>query len=203
MSHRDTIDEDFLTCEVLEKEANMIVVFLGPPGSGKGTQAVLLAEKRGLQHLSTGDLLREALKSGSLLGKKAASYMNEGELVPDALVSGLVGERIVENSGDYLLDGYPRNVSQAKDLEKIVAQAGQDLAAVILLDVPAVELVHRLAGRGRTDDTPATVRQRLNVYLAETAPLIDFYEAKGILFRVDGVGPIEDIHMRVMDIYED
>lgn len=203
MSHRDTIDEDFLTYEVLEKEANMIVVFLGPPGSGKGTQAVLLAEKRSLQHLSTGDLLREALKSGSLLGKKAARYMNEGELVPDALVSGLVGERIVENSGGFLLDGYPRNVSQAKDLEKIAAHAGQDLAAVILLDVPPVELVHRLAGRGRTDDTPATVHQRLNVYLAETAPLIDFYEAKGILFRVDGVGSIEEIHRRVMDIYED
>jgi adenylate kinase len=192
-----------MIADVLKKEANMVVVFLGPPGSGKGTQAVLLAEKRGLQHLSTGDLLREALKSGTPLGKKAARYMNEGELVPDDLVSGLVGERIVENSGDFLLDGYPRNASQAEDLQRIVAKAGQDLAAVLLLDVPDLELIQRLFGRGRTDDAPDTVRQRLSVYQAETAPLIDFYEAKGILFRIDGVGPIEDIHERVMNVVED
>ena len=199
--YRDTIDEDGVTYEVLKKEAIMVVVFLGPPGSGKGTQAVLLAEKQGLRHLSTGDLLREAMKSGSLLGKKAARYVNEGELVPDDLVSGLVGERIVENAGDFLLDGYPRNRSQAEDLDGIVTDADQEITVSILLDVPDDELIHRLAERGRTDDTPTTVRQRLNVYQAETMPLINFYEAKGILVHVDGVGSIEDVHARVMSAF--
>ena len=179
----------------------MVVVFLGPPGSGKGTQAVLLAQKRGLLHLSTGDLLRDALRSGTPLGKNAASYMNKGELVPDDLVSGLIDERIVDGSRDFLLDGYPRNISQAKDLDEIVAQAGQDLSAVIHLDVPVSELTRRLSGRGRSDDTAATVRERLKVYQTETAPLIRLYEGKGILFRVDGVGRIEDVHERVMTTF--
>jgi adenylate kinase len=197
----DTIDGDVAACEFLKKEAIMVVVFLGPPGSGKGTQAVRLARKQDLQHLSTGDLLREAMKNGATLGKQAAHYVNEGKLVPDELVSGLVEERIMKNSRDFLLDGYPRNLSQAKDLERIVENTGQDLAAVILLDVPPAELINRLAGRGRTDDTPETVRQRLAVYEAETSPLIDFYETEGNLVRVDGVGSIEEIHTRVLNAF--
>jgi adenylate kinase len=196
-----TIDEDTRPHDLIKKEAIMVIVFLGPPGSGKGTQAVLLAHGRECLHISTGDLLRDAMKSGTHLGKEAAHYIDQGELVPDDLVSGLVAERITHNSGIVLLDGYPRNISQANDLDGIVQRASQDLAAVLLFEVPVEELVNRLAGRGRTDDTPETVLQRFAVYQAETSPLIEFYGKRGILFHVAGVGSVEEIHTRVMSVF--
>ena len=176
----------------------MIIVFLGPPGSGKGTQAALLATRRSMVHLSTGELLRSARTSGTPLGQEAAAYLDAGQLVPDDLVAGLVTERIDSERGDYLLDGFPRNLSQAERLDALTADTGQVIAAVVLIDVPERELVRRLTGRGRADDDRETIRNRLRVYANETAPLIAHYASRGLLRTVDGQGGVEEIHTRVI-----
>lgn len=174
----------------------MIIVFLGAPGSGKGTQASRLAARRHMVHLSTGDLLREARARGTPLGRLAAEHLDAGRLVPDDLVAGLVAERLNEGD-DFLLDGFPRNISQAARLDDLIREAGQTLAAVVFFEVPEGELVRRLVKRARSDDTPDTIRRRLHVYAEETAPLIAHYEDRGVLRRVAGVGDIEEIAARV------
>jgi len=166
------------------------VVMLGPPGSGKGTQAKPLAAERQLAYVSTGELLRQA-------GGEARTYMDRGELVPDALVVGLVGEAI--GHAGYVLDGFPRTVAQAETLDAELERAGRDLPRAILLDVPDDEVVQRLAGRGRADDDPDTVRNRLRVYHEQTEPVIAYYEARERLRRVDGCGPAEDVAGRLRD----
>ncbi len=176
----------------------MIVVFLGPPGSGKGTQAALLASRWGMVHLSTGDLLRAACASDTPLGRQVASYLDEGRLVPDEVVTGLVAEKVGPGDASYLLDGFPRTIAQADDLGRLCQETGQVLAAVVLFEVPEDELVRRLVGRGRSDDDPETIRRRLRVYEEETSPLIAYYERRGLLRRVEGVGGIEEIHERVV-----
>lgn len=177
----------------------MIVVFLGPPGSGKGTQAQLLAVRLNMVHLSTGDLLRAARAAGTPLGRQVAQYLDAGKLVPDEVVTGLVAERLVPHQ-DYLLDGFPRTVAQAQKLEELASGIGQEVSSVVLFVVPEEELVRRLMGRGRTDDTPETIRHRLKVYQEETAPLVGFYRQRGILCQVDGVGKVEDIHERLLSV---
>jgi adenylate kinase len=161
---------------------------LGPPGSGKGTQAEPLAAERGLAYVSTGALLRRA-------GGEAQAYMDRGELVPDELVVGLVGDAI--GHAGYVLDGFPRNVAQAETLDAELERAGRALPQAILLDVPDEEVVGRLAGRGRADDDPDTVRNRLRVYHDETEPVIAYYEDRGRLRRVDGCGSAEDVAARL------
>ncbi|MCU0610323.1 MAG: adenylate kinase [Candidatus Eisenbacteria bacterium] len=177
----------------------MIIVFLGPPGSGKGTQAALLAVRRNWAHLSTGELLRAARTGGTPLGQKVAQYLDAGRLVPDELVTGLVVERVKPGpAGGYLLDGFPRNLAQAADLDQLARAAGHVVQAVVFFDVPEPELIRRLSGRARADDDPDTIRRRLRVYAEETSPLVDHYASRDLLRRVEGRGEIDAIHRRVL-----
>jgi adenylate kinase len=169
--------------------AHPIVALLGPPGSGKGTQAARLGSDAGFVALSTGDLLRAARRSGSELGRRAAAFMDRGELVPDELVVGAVRDAVAGLAGRPIqLDGFPRTVAQADALSAALADHGRALTAVILIDVPDALVRERIAGRHdeRSDDDPATVRERLRVYHAETEPLVAYYRERGLLRRVDG-----------------
>ena len=173
----------------------MRLILLGPPGAGKGTQAERLCATHGLAHLSTGDLLRAAVKAGTELGEQAKGFMDRGELVPDALVLALLVERLRESSDAFLLDGFPRNVSQAEALE---AELGDiKIGRVVNLELDDEEIVRRLLARGRKDDQEDVIRNRLEVFRAETAPLIDYYSSQGLLVSVDATGSIEDITGRI------
>jgi adenylate kinase len=166
------------------------IALLGPPGSGKGTQAERLCDELGYTWLSTGDLLREARANGTELGRRAGEYMDRGELVPDEVIVDVVEDALAQ-SGDrpVLLDGFPRSVAQAEAL-------GRDLHAAILIDVPDEVVMERIAGRdqGRADDKPETVRERLRVYHHETEPLVEHYERQGKLRRVDGAQTPDAVH---------
>ena len=188
----------------------MRLVFLGPPGAGKGTQAKLLAEKRGLLHLSTGDMFRSAIARGTPTGLRAKSFMDKGQLVPDEVVDALVDERLKEKDsrGGFLLDGYPRNLTQAEALEGILAARGEKLDAVVYLDVPDEVLIERIVKRGeqsggeRADDTADVAKERLRVYHEHTSPLVDHYESASLLHRVDGTPGIEDVHAAILEDLE-
>ena len=176
------------------------IALLGPPGSGKGTQAARLRDELGFVTLSTGDLLREARATGTELGRRAEHYMDRGDLVPDDLVVALVGEAIAgHDAAPILLDGFPRTVAQAEALGGALAEHGRDLAAVVLVDVPDDVVVERISGRheGREDDRPETVRERLRVYHRETEPLVGYYEDRGLLRQVDGARDADDVQRDV------
>ena len=176
------------------------ILFLGPPGAGKGTQAKLLARALGVPHISTGEMLRSAVAAGTDLGRRAEAIMAAGELVPDDLVIALVEERLAEDDArcGYLLDGFPRNVDQARALTEAVGDDAIELA--LLLDVSEDEIVSRLLQRaeaeGRADDTEETIRRRLEVYREETEPLVAYYG--DAVLPVDGIGSIEDIFARMV-----
>jgi len=176
------------------------VVFLGPPGAGKGTQALRIAEKFGVPHISTGDILRAAVKEGTELGKLAKSYMDRGELVPDEVIIGIIKERLsqpdVKERG-FILDGFPRTLKQAEALDQMLKELNMPLDKVIYLNVDDEEIVKRLLARGRADDTEEVIRNRLKVYREQTAPLIDYYQAKGLLVEIYGVGEIEKITKKI------
>jgi adenylate kinase len=170
------------------------IVLLGPPGSGKGTQAERLRHELGFTWLSTGDLLREARAEGTDLGKRAADYMDRGELVPDEVIVDVIDAALAE-LGDrpILLDGFPRTVAQAEAL-------GRELDAAVLIDVPDDVVAERILGRrqDRADDNPETVRERLRVYHRETEPLVEYYERQGKLRRVDGARAPDEVHQEVL-----
>ena len=170
------------------------LIFLGPPGAGKGTQAKALATNRQIPHISTGEILRSAMREQSSLGIKAQSYVDRGELVPDHLVQEMVVERLKhpDTQPGWILDGFPRNVSQADFLDNLL-QKGQDNTRVVNLEVPDQVLVVRLLGRGRLDDTEEIIRRRLEVYRQETAPLIDYYRDRQQLVSVDGNQSLEKV----------
>ena len=174
------------------------ILFLGPPGAGKGTQAGMLAKTLKVPHISTGEMLRNAVADGSELGKQVESVMAAGDLVSDDLVVAIVDERLDQEDArcGYLLDGFPRNVAQANALNDAVIDA---IGTVLLLEVDTEELVSRLLKRaddeGRADDNEATIRRRLKVYHAETAPLVEHYG--DAVIRVDGVGGINEVFSRV------
>lgn len=171
------------------------LIFLGPPGAGKGTQASVLAKICEVPHISTGDILREAVASGTDLGIKAKGYMDRGELVPDDLILDMVGNRLDEEDAlpGWILDGFPRNVSQAKFLDILLEQISQQYDCVVNLDVSDEVIVSRLLDRGRDDDNESVIRTRLSVYREQTAPLISFYRDRQLLVSVDGNQPIEDV----------
>lgn len=181
----------------------MRIVFLGPPGSGKGTQAKLLAERLRVPAISTGDILRAAVRDRTPLGLKAQAIMEKGELVSDDLIVALIRERIAERDalGGFILDGFPRTIEQGRALEKMLAEGGESLTAAINFGVPESALLERMLSRaraeGRADDRPETIRERLRVYREKTEPLAGFYAGKGLLADVDGVGPIEEVAGRV------
>ncbi len=168
------------------------LIFLGAPGAGKGTQAQLLAQSRGIPHISTGDILRAEVKEQTELGLQAKSYMDKGELVPDSLILNMIRGRLAQSDASvgWILDGFPRNVSQAEFLDKLLAEIQQNYDLAIDLNVPQEKLVERLLNRAtiqnRPDDTEEVIRRRLVVYEEQTAPLIDYYRQKGLFRAVDG-----------------
>ncbi|MBW4521896.1 MAG: adenylate kinase [Scytolyngbya sp. HA4215-MV1] len=164
------------------------LIFLGPPGAGKGTQADVLAELWKIPHISTGDILRSAVLQKTDLGLKAQAYMDQGELVPDELVIDLIRNRLTqEDAGNgWILDGFPRNVTQASFLDELLTGIEQTYDRVINLDVPDEILIARMLGRGRKDDNEDVIRRRLEVYRHQTAPLIDFYQSTNQLVSIDG-----------------
>jgi adenylate kinase len=210
------------------------MILLGPPGCGKGTQAKILIDTYHIPQISTGDILREAIKKGSPLGIEAKTYMDQGSLVPDQLVIGIIEERLqqADCARGFILDGFPRTVAQAEALDTTLSKAGLKLEYVFNIEVVDEELIKRLTGRRvcrkcgesfhitfnppekeglcdscggelyqRDDDREETIRNRLKVYQAQTAPLISFYEEKDILHSVDGVGSIEEIKGRLLNIF--
>jgi adenylate kinase len=176
------------------------IVLLGPPGAGKGTQAVRLAEKLGVPHISTGDLFRRNISNGTPLGLRAKEYLDAGDLVPTSLTNDLVDDRL--NDDDvalgFILDGFPRTIDQAKALQGMLERRGLKLDAVVEFRVPEEVLVERLAARGRADDTEDVIRNRFRVYRDETAPLLDFYENKHALRTVDAVGALDEVFGRAL-----
>jgi adenylate kinase len=178
------------------------LLFLGPPGAGKGTQAQRLAASHGLLHLSTGDLLRAEVKAGSPLGQEAEAVMAKGELVSDALVLAIVRHRLEGHPGGWLLDGFPRNLPQAVALDELLAELNQSIELVVLMQLEDPVLLQRLLGRGRADDNEAVIRNRLQVYQEQTAPLIEHYTALGLLHPVEASGTVEEIGDRIRALVE-
>src|SRR5438128_968034 len=201
----------------------MRLILLGPPGAGKGTQAVRLAERYGVPHVATGDLLRFAVKWQTEIGLRAQSYMEAGELVPDEIVLELLRTRLSEPDAQkgFVMDGFPRNPAQADALDQILTEVGSHLDAVVSLEVDDEIIVERLSARwscptcGRTykesgecpvdhtqlfqrnDDKPEVIRHRLGVFHAQTQPLIAYYEARGLLGHIDGVGSLDEVEERI------
>lgn len=181
-----------------------VLLLMGPPGAGKGTQATRLAEARGLSKLSTGDLLRDHVRRGTELGQQAKQLMDEGVLVPDEVIMGMVRSELdKQDSIRYLLDGFPRTTGQADALEELLAEYGTEVHLAIELVVDEDELVRRLVSRaqqeGRSDDNEETIRTRMQVYREQTAPLLEYYGAKGKLRSVDGVGSMDEVTGRISD----
>jgi adenylate kinase len=182
----------------------MRLVLLGAPGSGKGTQATRLKEALGVPHISTGELLRAAVKAASPLGLKAKAVMDAGNLVSDEIVLDMLEERLgqADVRSGFILDGYPRNLVQANSLDALLTRLQQPVDVAVQLDVGTELLIQRLAGRaqaeGRADDSPDAVRNRLRVYTDQTAPVIDFYRQCGKLICVYGVGSVEEVLARVL-----
>ena len=187
----------------------MRIVLLGPPGAGKGTQAQIIAERLGVPAISTGDIFRANVSGQTELGRKAKTFMDAGDLVPDEITVAMVKDRLAEPDAKagFLLDGFPRTISQAEQLRASLSELGHALDAVLELVVDEEELVRRLSGRRmivdgqevqRDDDKPETVRHRLRVYREQTAPLSGFYEAEGLLRRFDAIGTVEEVTERAM-----
>jgi adenylate kinase len=164
------------------------LIFLGPPGAGKGTQAQILSENYQIPHVSTGDILRAAVANQTPLGTQAKGYMDRGELVPDALILDLIQDRLSyeDTANGWILDGFPRNVNQAAFLEKLLTELSQNADCVLNLEVPDEVLVSRLLERKRGDDNEETIRRRLQVYHRDTVPVINFYQERETLETIDG-----------------
>jgi len=187
----------------------MDLILFGPPGAGKGTQAKVLQDERGLVQLSTGDMLRAAVAAGTELGKKSKAIMDRGDLVPDDLVVGIIAERLEKPdcAKGVIFDGFPRTVAQAKALDTMLAGRGRRIDAVIELKVDDEAMVGRMESRvrenpgaARADDTPETLRKRLGVYRQNTAPLLDFYRGQGKLVSVDGMASIVEVSTAVKNV---
>jgi adenylate kinase len=181
----------------------MNIILLGPPGCGKGTQGDILAKRAGVMRVSTGDLLRDAAAKGTELGKRAKTFMDKGDLVPDDVIVGLLREVFgsPQASQGVMMDGFPRTVAQAEAVDRLLSERTRQVDTVLFFDVPDEELMKRIAGRakaeGRADDNPESFRQRLVVYRRQTQPLVDFYRKRGILVEIQSVGTISEIAARV------
>lgn len=178
----------------------MRVVLLGPPGAGKGTQAVKLAEKLGVPQISTGELFRSNISEGTKLGLEAKRYLDAGDLVPSELTNQLVDDRLddPDAASGFILDGYPRSLEQAKALHDMLERRGTKLDAVLEFRVPEDVLLERLKGRGRADDNDEVILNRMNVYRDETAPLLEYYQHEHELKTVDAVGTVDEVFARAL-----
>jgi adenylate kinase len=181
------------------------MIFMGPPGAGKGTQAKFVADRLLVPAISTGDIFRANVSDGTELGVKAQSYMDAGEYVPDEITNLMVRNRIDDDDAGkgFLLDGYPRTLAQVEELDGMIKHTGHALDAVVVLTVDPEELVQRLLERakseGRADDTEEVIRRRQEVYTEQTAPLIDVYRDRGLLVEVNGMGEVDDVTQRIFD----
>ena len=184
----------------------MRIVLLGPPGSGKGTQAAELVDRLKLTHLSTGDMLRAAIDQGTPVGLQAKVFMDRGDLAPDEMMDTIVAERLSQPDAKngFILDGYPRTLAQATALSKLLADTAMPLNAVLLLEVPDDVLIARITsrGEGRADDAPDVIQVRLNNYRENTAPLIQHYGAQGLLRRIEGNQSIDEVYKAVGEATE-
>lgn len=186
----------------------MRIVLLGAPGSGKGTQAALMVEELKLPHISTGELLRAAVKAGTELGLQAKAVMDRGELVSDDIMLGLIEERLgqADAGSGFILDGYPRNLAQAEALDTLLERLQQPVDEALQIDVDVEMVVGRIAKRaaeeGRSDDSEEVVRNRMKVYESQTAPVVDYYAQKGLLSRVLGVGTIDEVFQRIKAVLQ-
>ena len=180
----------------------MNIVLFGAPGVGKGTQAAILAERLAIPHISTGAIFRAAVAAGKPLGLEAKRYMDDGILVPDELTTAIALEALAEPecAKGFILDGYPRNTSQAQALTESLTAAGRTVDYVIYLTAPLDELVERMLKRGRPDDTEEVIRTRFEVYDQETSPVLNFFRAHGEVIELNGVGEIDDVHSRIMSV---
>jgi adenylate kinase len=180
------------------------LVVLGPPGAGKGTQAVQIAKEFACSDVATGDIFRANVAEGSELGRAAQEYMDRGDLVPDEVVIAMVMERLAERDcqAGFVLDGFPRTVNQAEALDRRLVEMGSPLQAVLCVQADENELLRRLAGRAaaqhRSDDAEQTIRHRLEVFSIKTRPLIDYYRHRRLLTVVDGVGRVEEVTTRIL-----
>ena len=183
----------------------MKLILFGPPGAGKGTQANFIADKYNVAHISTGDVLREAVKNETEVGLHAKSFMDKGELVPDSVVIEIIKQKLASLSDmRFMLDGFPRTVPQAEALDDMLSGLGVKLDVVVFLDVDDEEVVKRIMKRqeleNRQDDSEDVVRNRLNVYREQTSPLGEFYNQKEIFKKIDGIGSVEDISGRIDEV---
>ena len=180
------------------------MLIIGPPGAGKGTQAVRISEKLGVPAISTGDIFRANIKGGTDLGRLAQEYTAKGELVPDSVTNDMVRDRLAQADAaeGFILDGYPRNAAQVEALDAVLAERGVTLDAVVELGADRDELLSRLAGRaaveGRTDDTAEVIEKRLAIYAEQTQPLTDGYRDRGLLVTVDGIGDVDEVTERLV-----
>ena len=208
----------------------MRIVLFGPPGAGKGTQARLLSERRGLRHISTGAIIRSAMQAGTPVGEEARSFVEAGELVPDDVVRRLAEDAIAEGNGGFVLDGYPRTLKQAKWLTQCLEERATPLTAIVNLEVPDEKIVERLSQRRvnkktgenfhleakpppadvdsalivqRPDDRPDAIRKRLAVYREQTAPVRAYYERRATYRSIDGTGPFEEVYERIQAALEE
>lgn len=185
------------------------LLLIGPPGAGKGTQAAKLASRLAIPAISTGDIFRENVRGETPLGLEAKAFMDRGEYVPDSLTNALVRDRLNQEDAlaGFLLDGYPRTIDQVEELDDILKAADKKLDVVVQLTADSEELVRRLTGRaaeqGRSDDTPDVISRRLAVYDEQTAPLIDVYAARGLVAKVNGLGEIDEVTSRIVQVLED
>ncbi|MDR0895175.1 MAG: adenylate kinase [Prevotellaceae bacterium] len=184
------------------------IVIFGAPGSGKGTQSELLVNKYGINHISTGDVLRAEIKKGTQLGKTAQGYIEQGQLIPDDLMIDILADVLdnLKESKGVIFDGFPRTIAQAEALKQMLAERGQDVTVMIDLEVPEDILMARLINRGkqtgRADDNEETIKKRLNVYHTQTAPLVDWYKNEGKHHRIKGFGELEQIFRDVCEAIE-
>ncbi len=187
----------------------MRMIIMGPPGAGKGTQAKYIADHFGIPAISTGDIFRSNVSEQTELGIEAKRYMDAGDYVPDEITNAMVRDRIAQPdaAGGFLLDGYPRTLAQVEELDAMLAAQGTELDAVLLLTVDEDEVVERLAKRardeGRSDDTEDVIRHRQEVYAEQTAPLVEVYDERGLLVRVDGMGTVDEVTSRVFDALDE
>ncbi|MCZ6506265.1 MAG: adenylate kinase [Actinobacteria bacterium] len=184
------------------EDRSVRLLFIGPPGAGKGTQAERVAERLGIPHVSTGEMFRHHVANGSELGMKVEAIMAAGDYVPDEITVAMLEQRIgePEAAGGYILDGFPRTVAQVRSLDDLIGEDGLD--KVVVFEVDETELVERMLSRGRADDSSETIRKRFEVYMAETRPLLDIYDDRGITVSVDGLGEMDEVTDRIVDVLE-